>query len=285
MMNRKQIGQALILSGMTPDEIMMKSGIPAESFHAIFGSRESGKDPSKLTSESTYNKLAMVIGLQAGMRDYRRDAVIELRFPVSKKARSEWMEAFNAVRTERLSGQLDIAMIHRKSGLFSKSESMLLIYDTQVGLRFVVSHLRKRDLHKLKDVLAPANERDIVMAERDFQSIGSLIANGVYRIAQFNVLLGGRASSYSWEDVKAAAKEFNFTTDDLIDLMVERVHGKSAPGDIPVVCVPVEGSAEQGPVRLRPRLSVVSGSTRQAEPEQQTEPQDEAAVERTGTEG
>jgi len=275
MLNRKQIGQALVLSGLTTKEILIKSGIPSESYQAIFDPKE-GKDPGKLTSEVTYNKLAAVIGLQPGMRDYRRDAIIDLKIPKKRKARDEWFNVFTAVRAERLSSQLDMAIIRAKRGIFRRDEYQLLLFDTQINLRFVVTRMQKKDLADFQKICLPTNVRPVKLSYNEFNTIQQLVDNGVYRLSQFNILIGGRASSYTWAEVQAAAKEFGRTTDDLINLISDHVHSSMA-GDSKTIGLSDNAAGSARPVALRPRLSVVSPLPRQTE--------SDASIDRTGTEG
>lgn len=252
MLSRKQFTLVQTARGLSPEEIVARSGIPPQSFVVLMESdSRDGRDPSKLISESTFRRLAMVLSLDPGMTGLRNNSVIEWR--VNTKRRAEWQEAVEQLRTDLFSSSIEMTVVNLAGGgLFRKKESIVLIYDHETQVKLAVTKANPKVARFLKTAFGIEKPRMISMEEKEFIFTAKLIEHGVYRSNQFFIVLGGRAVRYTWADVQAAAKEFNFTTDSLIDLMVKTVSETSSPSQ--------DMSTEYGTsVDDRPALRIAAG--------------------------
>jgi len=212
---------AQIARGLTLPELVSVVGISVEAFSALFGADSPRKDPSKLISAMTYSRLAATIGLNSDTSGFRCGAVNEWRF--QKGNAVAWKNAVSELRKALISHDIEMACIRKRVGFFSREEFIVLIHDGENNLRFAVTRATKDVVRFLKGTFDADIHRETVVSPVDFEMTTNLIANNVYRVTQFAVALGGDLARYSWADVQAAAKEFNFTPDALIELMVERV--------------------------------------------------------------
>lgn len=253
MLSRKQFGLVQIARGLTTDEIIAKSGIPPQSFMVLMESDgRDGRDPSKLISESTFCRLALTLGLEPGMEGLRSNSVIEWR--VNPKQREKWQEAVRALRQDLFSEQFEMTLITRPSSLFGKKSVLVFLHDLDTDVKLAITHGDMKTARFIKGLFAIENHRTVALDAKEFDFTLKLIENGVYRSNQFHIVLGGRKVRYTWGEVQAAAKEFNFTTDELIELMVSKVHQR-IHGDAPAVAAEPEVPS----VEERPALRVAVG--------------------------
>lgn len=252
MLSRKQFSLVQVARGLTTEEIVAKSGIPPQSFIVLMESDGTdGRDPSKLISESTFCRLAMTLGLESGMAGLRTNGVIEWR--LNPKERNKWESAARTLRQDLFSSQIEMAVLNRPAPFYAKKSTITFLHDLDSDVKLAVTHGDLKTARFLKGLFGVESPRSVPMSAHEFDFTLRLIENGVYRSNQFHIVLGGRKVRYTWGDVQAAAKEFNFTTDELIDLMVESVHQR-LQGEAAVV--PVE--PEVPSVEVTPTLRLAS---------------------------
>lgn len=254
MLSRKQFSSVQIARGMTTEEIIAKSGIPPQSFMVLMDSDgKDGRDPAKLISESTFRRLALVLGLEPGMSGLRTSGVIEWR--VNQKQRSTWQAAVTQLRNELFGDRVEMTVINNAHKWYSpRRDSMVFIHslgdDQENDIKLAVTGADAKIVRFLTGLFGVEAPRKVEMDTKEFLFTAKLIENGVYRANQFFIVLGGRAVRYTWADVQAAAKEFNFTTDALIELMVATLKVRAEPS----AETPPEASVEE-----RPTLRVANG--------------------------
>ena len=124
---------------------------------------------------------------------------------------------------------------------------MIFLHDLDTDVKLAITHADMRTARFIKSLFGVENARAITMDVTEFDFTLRLIENGVYRSNQFYIILGGRRVRYTWGEVQAAAKEFNFTTDELIDLMVVKVHERIASDECAPVVDEVPPSVEETP--------------------------------------
>lgn len=247
MLSRKQFGLVQTARGLTTDEIITRSGIPPQSFMVLMESDgRDGRDPSKLISESTFCRLAMTLGLEPGMAGLRTNSVIEWR--VNPKQRVNWQEAVRLLRQDLFSEHFEMAVITHPSPFYSRKSVMIFLHDLDTDVKLVVTHGNMKTARFLKGLFAVESYRTVPMETKEFDFTLKLIENGVYRSNQFHIVLGGRKVRYTWGEVQAAAKEFNFTTDELIELMVSSVHQRIQSDSAISLVEPEVTSVEERPV-------------------------------------
>jgi len=228
MISRKQIRHIQEARGLTPEQIVQKTGIPMQSLMAlIFGSETDGKDPNKLMSAATLEKILALLGVSHTFNGLRKNAIIEWRYAnLSRKQQASWKDAVLQLRRDFFSDQIHMSEMSAKAGLLKSREHLVFIYDEVSDLRIVVSGVDKSMRTTLETIFKTSISRSdtVTIGEMNFQR--RLIENGVYRVKQFDVVMNGLSLKYDWEDVKAAAKEFNYSQEELIDLMVAALRAR-----------------------------------------------------------
>lgn len=231
MLTRKQLRLVLQLRGLSLEQIMQRTGIPNQSLMAlIYGADNGGKDPSKLISAATYEKVLALLGLSPEFNGLRKNSVIEWRYQ-SKKTRGQehsWREAAQLLRKHLMSDSLVLAEVTAKGGFLAGRKHLIFIYDPENEIRIVVSGIDKSGRAFMEEAFGTSIERTEVVTLEEFNFMATLIGNDVLRLSQFNVVMTGKALKYDWKDVQAAAKEFNFTTEDIINLIVDAVRTPAA---------------------------------------------------------
>lgn len=254
MLSRKQFGLVQIVRGLSTEEIIAKSGIPPQSFMVLMESDgRDGRDPSKLISESTFCRLAITIGLEPGMSGLRNNGVIQWR--LNPKGRDKWNDAARQLRQDLFSNQIEIAVITRPAPFYQRKQTMVFLHDLVSDVKLAITHGDTRTAKFVKDLFGVEDARTVAMEAGEFDFTLRLIDNGVYRSNQFHIVLGGRKVRYTWGDVQAAAKEFNFTTDELIELMVAEVQARLRRSE-PVA----ENEVAPPSVEERPALRVAAAA-------------------------
>jgi len=218
MISRKQFRHVQIARGLTVKEIIARTGIPAQSFMVLMDDAE--RDPSKLISDQTFKILEHVLGFEAGMNGLQRTNVIEWRVPAKADARAKWLSAVGNIRADLLGDHVEVAVMARKTRLLGRKEFALFIFDPDSRVKVVVTHADSGIQRALLKLFCVPEPLVVTVDESEYELTCNLVANSVYRPQQFMVVLGGKVARYTWNDVQAAAKEFNFTPDELIDLIV-----------------------------------------------------------------
>lgn len=243
-LSKKMVKQAQIARGLSLPELITKVGIPTESFDAIFSN---DKDASKMISQATFDRLAATLGLSAQMQGLREGCVNVWRAQKSRATRAIWREAIAVLRKQLFSADIELAVIRRKGGLFGKKRYLVLIHDVEHAVRFAVTDADRATVTYLRGLFQTEAVRQLDYSALDFDMTLDLIENGVYRVSQFAIVLGGKSARYSWADVQASAKEFGFTTDAVLDLMCDAVQRRSAPVEVPS---PPQVFEERPPLRV-----------------------------------
>lgn len=225
MLTRKQFQLIRVASGLSFDEIVQKTGIPATSLMVLFGATEKeAKDPNKLIAQSTFEKVMSVLGVNTEMDALRAGVVVVWQYPLKAKLQGTWESAVAELRKSIFSDNIEIAEITGKGSLFSRKSKMLLLRDVETDVRIVITDTTKKLLGSVEGIFGVSSRSTETQNKMDFEFTTQIIKNGVYRLNQFDAVLGGKSFKYSWTDVQAAAKEFNFNPDDLINLMVDKIH-------------------------------------------------------------
>lgn len=236
MLSRKQLHLIQIVRGLSVAEIIQRTGIPAQSLMAFIGGSDAeGKDPSKLMSQTTYERVLALLGINQRFSGFRQNAVIEWRYSkAGAKGSPSWTDAMKRLRKELFSGDVELVEVKKKkSGIFPKDECMLFLRDNQEGIHLVITRADKQVRKLVQDTFGVEVIKSQTLTAQDFAITSELVSNSVYRVTQFNIIVGGKAVKYTWDEVMAAAKEFNFTTDDLIQLIVEKVHAAETTDTTP----------------------------------------------------
>ena len=252
MLSRKQFGLVQVARGLSTEETIARSGIPAQSFMVLMESDgRDGRDPSKLISQSTFTKLGQTLGLASAMDGLCRNNVIE--WQVNAKQRRAWEAVVHQLRQDLFSDEFEMTVINRSAPFYTyakKKTSMVFLHDLNNDVKLAITEVDSRAIRFLSVIFQTKEVREVSMSAKEFDLTKKLISNGVYRVNQFHIVLGGRKVRYTWEDVQAAAKEFNFTTDELIDMMVRQ---RQAPQQ-------TEEAASSPEAQSRPMLRVAAGA-------------------------
>lgn len=245
MLTRRQFGLVQVARGLSTEETVVRSGIPAQSFMVLMESDgKDGRDPSKLISESTFIRLARTLGLEPGMSGLCTKNIVEWK--VNHKNRRSWEAAVHQLRRDLFSDSFEMAIITRTVPFYTlpKKARMIFLHDLETDVKLAITGVDDRDIRFVQTIFAIESARAVTLDAHEFTLTAKLIENGVYRPNQFHIVLGGRKVRYIWADVQAAAKEFGFTTDDLIDLMISQVRQHHQPSASPVA------SDEHPPLRV-----------------------------------
>lgn len=225
MLTRKQFRQIQRVRGLSAAEIINRTGIPPQSLMALMeGSDKDAKDPQKMISTGTFQRLVDLLGIQAEFEGLRCRSVIEWPFDNrTRKGELSWKSSFSALAAELLSDDIELAEVRKANkGWFDRTTSLIYIRDVQNDVRIVVSNVTKAARQFIESALALKIDRIEEQQKIDFIITGKLIQNDVYRTRQFDIVVEGRHVRYTWGDVQAAAKEFNFEPEMLIDMMLEK---------------------------------------------------------------
>lgn len=257
MLSRKQFAAVQIARGLTTEEIIARCGIPAQSFMVLMEEQPTGRDAAKLISHTTFIRLADVLGLEPNMAFLRTGGVVEWRVP-AKNEKGAWRNAVAQLREELFSDgeSIEIAVVSRVRGWFSRGgQSMVFVHSPapQPGrdIKLAVTGADPKTVQFLLELFGPGCVRKVTLDSGEFDITGKLISNGVYRATQFLIVLGGSSVKYTWADVQASAKEFNFTTDALIELMVDAVRRRNTEQANEI--------SQDSSVDSRPALRVANG--------------------------
>lgn len=245
MLTRKQLRCAQLVRGLTFDEIVQRTGIPPQSLMALIREGDKDpKDPKKLISQDTFEKVLALLGVDRAFNGLRAGIVLGWRAHKGQRGQDlSWKEAVVELRKAFFSNDVRMVQFSAKRGLFGR-QYMLFVSDVAADLRVIVTGADKALCDQLKKVFGAEFERIEQLRPEEFAFQSKLVEHGVYRTVQFDALVGGKMARYGWEDVQAAAKEFDFTTDNLVDLMLVAVTQRN-------VAVAADVPAEQSysPVR------------------------------------
>lgn len=249
MLTKKLFQQVLSARGLTAEQIVQRTGIPAESLDVLIGREEQeGRDPGKLISQATFEKVLALLGIASDNSGLRAAGVLVWAYNAKapKRQRAQWCEAVSNVREALMSDDIAIAELTTKNGFFAKKQYLMLVHDVQNNVFIGVVGLDKDARASLLRITGASVERSEALSEKEFVLHRKLMENGVYRRNYFTEMMVGRARTYGWTDVQAAAKEFHFSPEAIIDLMLAEVRRKEeeATGKVddgvPVLTDPVQ---------------------------------------------
>lgn len=227
MLTRIQFRCVQTARGLTVEEIIAKTGIPAQAFMVLLNESSVERDPSKLISQQTFGTLEQVLGLKAGMNGLRNQGIIEWRVPQNRAGRQNWAAAVGNIRADLMGDDIRVAVMAKKRSLFGKYESAVFIHDVEANVKIVATRVDRSTERKIMAIFGEHEPRTVTVSPSEYELTCQLVANSVLRTHQFMIVVGGNTVRYTWADVEAAAKEFNFRTDDLIELMVDAVDSRN----------------------------------------------------------
>jgi len=254
-LTRRQLAHIQVARGVPAEEIQQRTGMPRASYAVLFGptgsEQESDKEFGKLVSKTTFDRLIAHLGIDEELRGLRPSGVLEWRAEgTAKKTATRWIEAVEAILKEVLSEKLTLSEItlRKPRGLrrrFSKTEAMVLVYDRTKGIRIAITHAPLDLLETFEKLTGLTCQRRVSLSQREFNDTREMIRHESLRSVQFDSLSGVVAPTYSWNDVQAAAREFGFHTDDLVNMMHETAERRSQ-GLQAQLKVPEDAEEERG---------------------------------------
>ncbi len=237
-LSRRQLRNVQTARGLPAAEVKHRTGMPSASYDAVFGvgaESEEGKEPNKMVSQVTFERLIALLGIDAGFDTLRSVGVLEWRSAGTGGATpSPWQEAVVALVTELFSDDLlmvEISTEVGRSGWYKRaagSERMVLLHDRQNGFRIAITEASHDLAALLESAIGVACEKRYSIPANEFKEAREMIRHEVFRSVQFDALSGALAAKYSWRDVQAAAREFGFLPDDLIEMMHNRAQERAA---------------------------------------------------------
>lgn len=235
-LSRQQLSNLQIARGIPASEIQQRTGMPRASYEAMFNSDAAEeKELAKLVSRTTFERLTALLGISGDFTGLRSSGVLEWRAEgTDKKTASRWTEAVAALLKERFTDKLMLTQISvRSTGgafarFFRKQEQMVLIYDRVLGLRIAITRAPADLLGQIEKMAGITCQRRKELSQREFNDTREMIRHEVLRSVQFDSMTGIVAPTYTWLDVQAAAREFGFHTDDLVNMMHEAAARRGA---------------------------------------------------------
>jgi hypothetical protein len=226
-LSRRQLANIQITRGVPADEIQQRTGMPRASYDALFNpsAAEQEKEVTKLISKTTFDRLIGQLGIESDFCGLRPSGVLEWRANgTPRRTAPQWTEAAAALIKELLSDKLTLAEIVQRGkkrflSRLSESDRMLLIYDRQRGIRIAVTRAPGDLLMQLEKMTGITCQRRVTLGQQEFKNTREMIRHEVLRSVQFDSLTGVIVPTYTWTDVQAAAREFGFHTDDLVNMM------------------------------------------------------------------
>lgn len=234
-LSRQQLSNLQIARGIPASEIQQRTGMPRASYEAMFNSDTAEeKELAKLVSRTTFERLTALLGISSDFKGLRSSGVLEWRAEgTDKKTATRWTEAVAALLKERFTDKLMLTQISVRStggafAFFRKQEQMVLIYDRVLGLRIAITRAPADLLGQIEKMAGITCQRRKELSQREFNDTREMIRHEVLRSVQFDSMTGIVAPTYTWLDVQAAAREFGFHTDDLVNMMHEAAARRGA---------------------------------------------------------
>ncbi|MCA8197383.1 hypothetical protein [Burkholderia vietnamiensis] len=240
-LTRRQLASIQIARGIPADEIQLRTGMPRASYEVLFNleSGDQDKEFTKMISKTSFDRLIALLGIDVDVCGLRASGVLEWRAEgTPKKTAQRWADAAASLFKELLSERLTLAEIETrgKEGFFARfqeRERMLLIYDRAHGIRIAVTKAPADLLGLIEGFTGVTCQRRITLTPGEFKDTREMIRHEVLRSVQFDHLAGVIVPTYTWKDVQAAAREFGFHTDDLVNMMHETAARRSNKQDTP----------------------------------------------------
>ncbi|CAE6794088.1 hypothetical protein R70006_04987 [Paraburkholderia domus] len=249
-LSRRQLRNIQLARGIPAEELQHRTGMPRASYDALFGatSGEDGKDAAKLISQSTFDRLVSLLGIDADFVSLRKTGVIEWRADLTGKETAEpWADAMKSLIDELFSADLMLVEVSTdpSRGRLTRNvvaERMVLLHDRDNSYRVAIVGAAEDLVPLLENSFGIACERRITISANEFHDAREMIRHEVFKPVQFDAFSGALAPKYSWRDVQAAAREFGFLPDDLIEMMhtkakerSERLRAEGAPDEVATI--------------------------------------------------
>jgi hypothetical protein len=249
-LTRRQLASIQIARGIPADEIQQRTGMPRASYDVLFSAPQNDQDKevTKMLSKTSFDRLITLLGIEPDFCGLRPSGVLEWRAEgTSKKIAQRWADGAASLIKELLTDRITIAEVVKRGSegwlsRFSEQERMLLIFDRARGIRIAVTRAPSDLLAKFEALTGVTCQRKVQLNPAEFRDTREMIRHEVLRSVQFDHLTGIVAPTYNWKDVQAAAREFGFSTDDLVNMMHENAERRSSRQDEPSVDMG-EGSA------------------------------------------
>jgi hypothetical protein len=235
-LSRSQLRSIQIVRGISAEELQHRSGMPRASYDAIFGAStgDEGKNAAKLMAMATFDRLVALLGIDKEYTSLRRTGVIEWRAEGTDKVTSpNWLEALPQLGVDMFSDSLSIVEVSQegaKKGRFGRPtgvERMVLLHDRIHNYRIAITEAPEDLVAQLERVFIGTCERRLEITAAEFHPAREMIRHDTFKSVQFDALSGAINPTYNWRDVQAAAREFGFLPDDLIELMHAKAKERS----------------------------------------------------------
>ncbi|WP_083253620.1 hypothetical protein [Pandoraea sp. ISTKB] len=232
-LSRKQLHQIQVARGIPRQELIYRSGIPAASYDALMGmaTADDGKQADKLVSRATFNRLVTILGINTEFDGLRRTGVIEWRADVGGEVSGKaWTDAVVGLVNDSDLFSTELLMVEIRAKAAPRKrwqrggavEQMLLLYDAQNEYRIAIQGANAQTTSILASAFGIQCERQVEISRAEYREAREMIRHEVFRAIQFDALSGKVVPKYNWNDVMAAAREFGFLPDNVIDLMHKR---------------------------------------------------------------
>ncbi|WP_454727990.1 MULTISPECIES: hypothetical protein [Cupriavidus] len=255
-LSRQQLKDVAQLRGLSMETLVARTGVPMASLIAMMSGGENDKDPSKLLSQETYERILDLIGVSADNTALASKQVRLWTHPAKNPA--EWRGSFGSVKKSLFpENSVVLAEVVTRKRLFARARRLVLMHDSRddVQVDIVIAGVTDSFSQELQSHFQTQYAHKVQLSDKDFDMFLSLVDNNACSHAQFRGMLGGGTLRYSWTDVQAAAQQFNLQPDDLIAMISERVAAA------PALTLTVQEPAQQGAL---PKLVVVDSDPRLA---------------------
>lgn len=229
MLTKSQFRQLQIASGLSSIQIFKRTGILPQSLMVLLNMGDSeGLDPAKMVSEGTLRRVLNLIGIDNEVPQLKKNSVIEWSCADDKNT-AKWKVAVKSLHDKLSMTNAVLGVVTCPHSLFGKRKMTLFLYVTtsEGEARIAITQADKgikKFIEELFNVVPVRVEQ--ARSASDFKLTEDLIANGVYRVTQFNLVISGKKGKYSWDHVLAAAQEFNYGAEDVINLIVDHAEGR-----------------------------------------------------------
>ncbi|WP_199033117.1 hypothetical protein [Ralstonia sp. ASV6] len=234
-LSRRQLQNIQIARGLSASDVKDRTAIPAASYDTLFtGDTEDGKEHNKMISQRTFKNLIDLLAINRSFSTLRSEGVIEwCARGDSKAAVTRWQEAVLSLLSELCSDNLlvvEITTPAAKSGWFRRAapvQRMVLLHDRTNNFRIALPEAPADMLATLQHSIGVPCETRFTITPAEFKEAREMIRHKVFHAVQFDALSGERRAKYAWRDVQAAAREFGFLPDDLVELMYAKAQERA----------------------------------------------------------
>lgn len=249
-----------ILNGLDARDIEARTGI-APSTLAVFTSQESTKSADMLMSPTSFGQLSRCLGISFdASKGPNLTSERILHWVYDERFKGQWMRSLESIR-KVFSNKVQIAVLRKPSSILDRlfrrgrCTTMIWVSDAEFKTKVVISNVPHRLTSKAVDIFAPTAERTVELRADEFDLRLSLIKHGALRLSEFASIIGDRAAVYTWRDVQNAARENDFSSDDVLVLIAKGAQAAGsletafAAGTAPTLAVVSSTSSEDGELR------------------------------------